>query len=662
MQQSGGATLGYRPEVDGLRAIAVVAVILFHAHLGVAPGGYVGVDVFFVISGYLISSIIMRESEQGRFSFVRFYERRIRRIFPALFVVLTTTTIASWFILPPEALQTFSQSLVATVAFVSNFFFWLKSGYFGGDADLFPLNHMWSLSVEEQFYIVFPFVVLIGYATRRWLLHVIVLGAFILSLALCIYVTRHHQMAAFFFTPLRAWELLAGVILAMNEARWRPALDRQRWVPILLETLGLVAIIVPVITYNNATAFPGWTAAVPVFGSALLILASRPTTPIGRLLASRPMVVIGLLSYSAYLWHQPLFALVRTTDLAQYGRPLFGALILVTFALAALTWKYIEQPFRHGGRFNRLQIFGGFFLLSGALLAFGGAGHLFKGFPDRYDADTLALNATTAYSPQRDRCHTDGLNYLKPAVSCRYLGGPARWAVFSDSHGPEIAYALAEDLKPRGEGVLHLTFSGCQPALQFESNGPGCSAWIQESMAYLERTPEITNVVMVFRYSFHLFGDEAPVYPRLPNERPKFLLDRSSDEARRAYVDSFEAMVRQLTAAGKHVYVIKPVPNLPGHVERYVFNTHRNEPGFESGVTMDYYHARNAYILPAFDQLAQIPGVTILDPVPALCDAQRCASLIDGKAMYFDANHLSVAGAHRVLDDLIARGTLSLSR
>jgi len=660
MQQSGGGILGYRPEVDGLRAVAVVAVILFHAHLGVAPGGYVGVDIFFVISGYLISSIIMRESEQGNFSFLRFYERRIRRIFPALFVVLTATAIASWFILPPEALQTFTQSLVATVGFVSNLFFWLKSGYFGGDADLFPLNHMWSLSVEEQFYIVFPFVVIIGYATRRWLLHAIILGTFVASLALCIYYTRHHQMAAFFLTPLRAWELLAGVIIAMNESRWRPALEQRRWLPILMELAGLAAILIAIATYSDATPFPGWTAAVPVLGSALLIVAARPTSPVGRILASRPVVFIGLLSYSAYLWHQPLFALARASGLAEHGRPMFAALIAITFLLAALTWKFVEQPFRQKGRFSQLQIFGGFFVLSGALVAFGAAGHLSKGFPGRYDADTLALNATTAYSPERDRCHTDGVGYLKPEVSCRYLGGTTRWAVFSDSHGPEIAYALAEELRPRGQGVLHLTFSGCQPALQFPASGPGCSAWIQDSMAYLKRSPEITDVVVVFRYSFHLFGDEAPVYPRLPNDRPKFLPERSPDEARRAYVESFVEMVRQLTAAGKRVYVVKPIPNLPGHVERYIFDAQRDAPGFQTGVTMDYYRARNAYILPVFDRLDALPGVTVLDPVPSLCNAERCASLIDGKAMYFDANHLSVAGARHVFDDQIARGVLRL--
>jgi peptidoglycan/LPS O-acetylase OafA/YrhL len=253
----------YRPEIDGLRAVAVVAVILFHTNLGVATGGYVGVDVFFVISGYLISSIILRELSQKKFTFLGFYERRIRRIFPALFVTLIATSIASWIILPPNQLQTYAQSLVATTAFASNIFFWLKSGYFGGDAELFPLTHMWSLSVEEQYYIFFPFLAIVAGWGRKWLLDVLMGLGLLVSLWLCLDYAPREQMMAFFLTPMRAWELLFGVFIAMHEARWRPALARIRFAGPVIELAAAAMILIPIWLYDSTTLFPGWSAVPP---------------------------------------------------------------------------------------------------------------------------------------------------------------------------------------------------------------------------------------------------------------------------------------------------------------------------------------------------------------------------------------------------------------
>lgn len=656
-----GGVAGYRPEVDGLRAIAVTAVILFHTNLGLATGGYIGVDVFFVISGYLISSIIMREMDGGRFTFVGFYERRIRRIFPALFVVLVATTAASWFILPPEQMQTYAQSVVATTGFAANAFFWLKSGYFGGDAELFPLIHMWSLAVEEQYYIVFPFLVMIAAGARRRWLPWLMGGVFMASFIACIVITDREPLAAFFLTPMRAWELLAGVFIALYERPWREALGRVRGASPALELTAFAAVIAPIFLFDSATAFPGAIAAIPVFGTAALILVCTPTSPVGRLLASKPFVAIGLISYSAYLWHQPLYALSRVHGIAEQGPVVYLVLIAATFALAWLSWRFVEQPFRDRNRYGRLTIYIAFVVLSGALVAAGVAGHVGKGFPGRFDKATLALNATAAFSPRRTECHADPANPLTATTSCRYFEGPAHWAVLGDSHGVELAYALAERLRPSNQGLVHMTYSGCQAALTFEANNAGCSVWLRDNVAWLERAPDVTDVVVVFRHSFHLFGDQTKTFPRVPDTAPLFLRDRSPEEARRAYVDSLTELVRRLSASGKRVYVVKPVPELPTHVERYIFARDRNEPGRITGAPMAFYRARNAYILTALAELDAIPNVSLLDPVPTLCDADRCRSIINDQSMYFDADHLSLDGARRVVADQIAAGALPVA-
>lgn len=660
MSVAGGETR-YRPEIDGLRAIAVVAVIAFHTNLGVATGGYIGVDVFFVISGYLISSIIFRELAQKRFTFAGFYERRIRRIFPALFVVLVATTLAAWWILPPQQLQTYAQSLVATTTFLSNVFFWLKSGYFGGDAELFPLTHMWSLSVEEQYYVVFPVLALVAVSGRRWLLNAVMGAVLLASLGLCLAFVQRDQMLAFFLTPMRAWELMFGVFVAMHETRWRAVLARGRIGSTALELAAAAMIIAPIFLYDSATVFPGWSAIPPVLGSALLILLARPDSVTGRVLASRPFVFVGLLSYSAYLWHQPLYALSRVLGLTERGAWVYLVLIALTFGLAWLSLKFVEAPFRVRGRFTRRQIYAGFFAGSALLIALGLAGHFRAGFPERFSPQVLAVAATGAPSPLRDRCHVEGVDAPGPEAACRYfVREPAHWAVLGDSHGVEVAYAVAERLRPAGQGLVHLTFSGCQPALTFESSNPGCSDWMRRSVTWLEGRGEITDVIVVFRHSFYLQGDQTRTYPEPPGADPNFLTDLPPDEARARYVASLTGLVRRLTASGRRVYVMAPIPDLPTHVERYTFRGDPMDAGRVTGVTMDFHRARNAIIDPVLQRLDALPGVSLLEPARAVCGPTRCASLIDGKAMYFDDNHFSLEGARRFVDGEVARGALPL--
>lgn len=340
----------YRAEVDGLRALAVVPVIMFHAGFSIFSGGFVGVDVFFVISGYLITLIILDDIDGGGFSFFDFYERRARRILPALFVVIVFCAVLSFFIMMPSQLKDFSGSIVATVLFFSNVFFWKDSGYFDAAAEEKPLLHTWSLAVEEQFYMFFPlFLILCLRRGSRFALGAIFFMA-VLSIFLSEWGWRHEKLANFYLMPSRIWELLIGSVSAFVMRRGPDKSDT-------LSFIGLLGIIVSIFFYDNETPFPSFYALVPVLGAALVLIFSGGGTVVSRILSAKPMVAVGLISYSAYLWHQPLFAFSRLwflTDPPQYA---MGLLAVISLVLATLSWSVVERPFRNRKNFGRRAIY-----------------------------------------------------------------------------------------------------------------------------------------------------------------------------------------------------------------------------------------------------------------------------------------------------------------
>ena len=331
----------YRPEIDGLRSVAVLPVILFHAGVGIFSGGYVGVDIFFVISGYLITTIILSQIIAGRFSLLEFYSRRSRRILPALFLVIACTIPLAFLLMLPSQFNDFSQSVAAVTIFASNILFWKESGYFAAAAELKPLLHTWSLAVEEQYYVLFPLLLLglwrLGARPALMVLGVI-FGA---SLIASQFLSTRAPDANFFLLLSRAWELLAGSLCAI----W--ILKRGRSGHALASTLGLGLILASIFLYDSDTPFPSVYALAPVAGTALIILFADGGTPVGRLLAMRGPVFIGLISYSAYLWHQPLFALARLASPDHPPMAVMMALAALSIGLAFLSWKYVEQPTRH---------------------------------------------------------------------------------------------------------------------------------------------------------------------------------------------------------------------------------------------------------------------------------------------------------------------------
>ncbi|MFW5328902.1 acyltransferase family protein [Hydrogenophaga sp. ZJX-1] len=346
----------YRREVDGLRALAVLPVILFHAGFEVFSGGFVGVDVFFVISGYLITTIILSELEQGNFSIINFYERRARRILPALFLVMLVCLPFAWLFLLPSEMKGFAESLVAVPLFVSNILFWRESGYFDAAAELKPLLHIWSLSVEEQYYVIFPlFLILTWRLGKRSILVFLAIFA-LASLGAAHWGSKLNPAAAFYLLPTRVWELLIGAFVAFHlsaKIRTNPSPTAQE----IGSVAGLGLLLYSVLVFDKSTPFPSLYTLVPTVGTALIILYASQFTFVGRMLGMKVFVGVGLISYSAYLWHQPLFAFARHRGLTEFDRGAFLVLVSLSLLLAGASWHLVERPFRSKKLVSRNKIF-----------------------------------------------------------------------------------------------------------------------------------------------------------------------------------------------------------------------------------------------------------------------------------------------------------------
>lgn len=394
----------YRPEIDGLRTVAVVPVILYHAQFPLFSGGFVGVDVFFVISGFLITSILLGDLEKSRFSILRFYEKRARRILPALFFVILASLPFAWFMMLPDPFENFAQSVVATIFFSNNILLNMTSGYWDLSAEFKPLLHTWSLGVEEQFYIVIPVIIFLTWRYARQLMLPIFVALAVTSFAWCQATMARSPDAAFYMVHTRAWELLLGSIAALLSHRAVPV---NRDLP---AALGLGCILVATFTFDQDTPFPSYTALLPAAGTALILYYARSGGLVARLLSAGPMVGIGLISYSLYLWHQPIFAFARIGSVDPLSHLLYLPLILLTGALSYLSWRYVESPFRDPVRVpvRGLTLFslGG----AGTLIAAAMVVYLGYGMPGRFfdmDRDEIA-GAYISYNMRVHRYSKDG--------------------------------------------------------------------------------------------------------------------------------------------------------------------------------------------------------------------------------------------------------------
>lgn len=632
----------YRPEVDGLRAIAVMTVILFHAGFNWLSGGFLGVDVFFVISGYLITGILVAEVESGRFSLAGFYERRARRILPALVLVVSMSLPFAWFLLAPDDLVRFARSVASIFVFSSNIQFFRESGYFDAAAETKPMLHTWSLAVEEQYYVLFPLLLLLLRRLDWRLLLPAVTGLLVLSLVGAEWLSRHYPAASFFLLPSRAWELMLGALVAILLRRPHVSFWRAGWRGEVGGAAGLLMIVVSMFVIDDGSRHPGFITLLPALGAALLIFFSSASTLTGRLLAARVPVFLGLISYSAYLWHQPVFAFYRH---AFDQAPSSGvALLLISgvLVLAYLTYRWIETPFRRKSLFSRRQVLTAAAVVSAAFVLLGVAGVAGRGFSFmRLDADGMHWMTSLQSSPEREACHTNAGESLAPSAACVYLVPDARWAVLGDSHGVELAYALATRLQAKGIGLKHLTYSGCVPAYGRQDEAVRCADWTTRSVGYLKSTPAIDTVVVTYRLNAALFGNHDGSYPHLP--------DRVGEVERARRWSALRDMLAELSAAGKRVVFVMQAPELPRPMSTLIF---RHRGGDIKGVSPEWWARRGEYVN---SRLGELPaGVKLVDPALLLCDLKTCRAGVAGISYYFDDNHLSLSGAGLVADQILS--------
>ena len=633
-----------------------MAVVLFHAKLGPFSGGYVGVDIFFVISGFLITSIVVREIANGTFSIADFYERRIRRIFPALFVVIFTSFVIGWFVLTPADYLQFAKSAIKASVFISNIGFNDTAGYFAPAAETQPLLHTWSLSVEEQFYVVAP-LVLIGLSRLSSRSRTLVVAAVALaSLAWAEWGVRNEWSSAFYFVQSRAWELMTGAVLALGIV---PAV-RSRAVAEALGLAGLVMIAVAVFAYTEATPFPGVAALLPCLGAALIIhAATSPATFVQRLLASAPVVGIGKISYSLYLWHWPLLAFAVYASDGPLGQHERLALIAIAAVLSVLSWRYVEQPARAraGAASQRRSVFvaGAASIVACAIasqLIVRSNGALWRLSPEAQmfaSAATVKLRDDAICNVSRQRGPTE-----RPG--CR-IGAEAAsrpdFILWGDSHALAVAQTFSDTAREMGRQGIYIATGGCPPLFGLEKISARTFAKCQSGASQVEALlgqQHISDIFIIARWGLYAEGtanvNETKVHVR------RFV---EADEVanREAFTRYLQQTVETLTRAGHRVTLFGPVPelpyNLPSAVVRDIMRGHNFvQTAGAYSQPRAAFDLRQHTVNDALKQLSGQPGVRVFYPGQVLCDDVSCRALDGATPLYIDDDHLSAAGAAKL--------------
>lgn len=628
----------YRPEIDGLRAVAVMAVVLYHAGMGF-PGGFVGVDVFFVISGFLITSLILKDLEAGKFTLANFWERRARRIIPACAVMVFTVLAAGWFLLLPSDYANLGKSAVSQSIFGANIYFWRNTSYFGGTAEEKPLLHTWSLAVEEQFYLIVPLLLLLLFRfhplRRRGVLVGLFSTALLGSLLVSILSLPHAPAATFYLLPTRAWELLCGSIVAIL-----PAAQIRPWLRECLSWLGLFLVLGSCLLYTKQTPFPGLAALPPCIGTALFISATHspsPSTP-ARLLSTRPVVFVGLVSYSFYLWHWPVFALTNYWALLPLSLTHRITMVVGSFILAIISWRLVETPFRKRNRCpSRHSIFAFGALATAILAASGFAIKQATGFPNRFPAEVqqLAL-AKQDMGFVNDLTTQDILEGRLTSFGNPSSQSPVRWLVWGDSHAMAALPAFDALLKERHLAGLAATHSATAPVLDYYLDdpnglGPEAPAFSQAVLDYVT-THKIPNVVLVANWEAH-DGNQPPPQGAIP--------------FRTAVLETVHA----IRNAGAVPWLLLTVPRSQFDVPRgLAWSLH-------FGRDISRYcikpGSKPRFLSQGTEFLASLrqAGARVLDPGPAFLSHDHSHYIISsaGIPLYRDEGHLTTYGAHSVL-------------
>lgn len=622
----------YRPDIDGLRAIAVVIVILYHFGFGGTPGGFIGVDVFFVISGFLITTILRTEYLSGKLTLLRFIERRIRRIYPALLAVMAVSSLLAFMLFMTDDLKLFGKSAASTAIFRSNINFWREAGYFDVSGLTKPLLHTWSLSIEGQFYLIFP--VCFAVAARvfpRLLPAGVAAAAVLLFLYSTEIVTFVGKDAAFYLLRSRAWELLLGAALALGIV---PGL-RTAALQNLAGVTGIAMIVGGSVLMSDALLFPGPWALVPTIGAALIIWSGNHDAPphgVARALGRKPLVGIGLISYSLYLWHWPVLVFAKyfaIRDLHWYET---AALAVIVVPISYLSWRYIEVPFRRTGPSitSRFVYFGSLAACAAAIGLFGIAASS-NGMPWRLTPEVRNLLAATK---GRDlppaNLHDLPIDGFKLGTGT----SGASFALWGDSHSRALSPAIDHIAKSRGISGYLFTKPGCMPTAVTNHLSSQCAAYASAVTDFISRS-DIKTVLLVARWSAY----------------PRWWQDAAGGGDLSSFETDFASSLRQtvdtLVGHGVSVIVVEEPPNAGDNAPNPT--ARRLHFGRENSNSFPIYSHTEGTIF-SDERLRSIVGdhASVVPSHRAFCDNDICSSVGDGLPYYFDDDHVSPYGAEKI--------------
>lgn len=680
----------YRPDIDGLRCWAILPVVAYHAGLPGVTGGFIGVDIFFVISGFLITSLVRNEILAQKFNLKDFYARRARRLFPALFFMMAVSSVLAWLLLMPDELEDFGESLATASAFSSNILFWSEAGYFEGPSDFKPLLHTWSLAVEEHFYLLFPALLLAIRNQSFRNLIAIITGLAIASFAMQMYYIDRSPDAAFFLSPNRFWELLIGSITAV--ALYHSSLSlRIKPVQELLAIVGISCLLYSIFVFDNNTRFPGNAALLPCIGTALLIITgANGTTLINRGLQWRPLVAVGLISYSLYLWHWPVLVFLKHITI----RP--PSAIETTFALigsgvlAWLSWRFIERPFhtppaeRAARRktqspkitlnFNRKT-----FVVSGGamvvLMAFGLALDQRDGAPNRLPLSVAKIAGFANDIPKELKpCTGKSTEEIATTGFCeigieqsnsKEKGTGAKTADFllwGDSHGMVLVPSFMKAAQATNRLGLNATRNGCAPMLgAYRPKADPDKECVDFNNAVIETirsNPSIRTVILAARWAIYVDGN------RYKNESGKALqlidqdsIEASAAESVRVAQRALTRTINQVNQLGRNVVVIAGIPEVGWDTPRILAKSAWYKRNVSIAPSRIEHELRQRQINQLLASLSPQQAL-VFRPDALLCPNEYCYIERDGDPLYVDDDHLSTVGT-RLLEPLINEILLS---
>jgi len=624
-----------------------MSVVLYHFGVPALGGGFVGVDIFFVISGFLIGGILWRElSTTGQLSLTRFYTRRIRRLAPAFAVMALLTFGVGWAVLLPFEFREFGKGLIAATLYLANIIFYRQSGYFDTSAEDKVFLHTWSLSVEEQFYIVLPLLLLV-FARRQTVVPIALAGVFAASLIANIIVTPDNQTATFYLFQYRAWELLAGVLLAIYGRKSAMRSPYFAWV----SWLGLCLVLASIMFITPARGFPGYQAIFPVAGAVMILLNGKHDNLVNRLLSSPVPVAIGLISYSLYLWHWPVLVLSRYYR-DGYSGPLESSMwIGVSVGLAWLSWRYVERPFRRSAVLPTRVVFSGAAVVSVTLVAMGAGVFFTHGVPARFSAETrVHIAATGDFLQDFSRCAVSRSGPLAGIEICPV--GPRDKApqvlIWGDSHLRAYYEGIAQIAREKEVPAIVIWHAGCPPLFGIEkqetaatpTEDAACTTANKTMRAAMSKLPSIRRVLLVGRWAYYAQG--SGIGRDFSN---KITLSGGSFD--QAATDT----IAELRAYFDQIYVLRQTPEIPQYDSRDISRRLAHGGLGQSGIS-DALMSVSRDDLQARSDAADAPfralegdALTFLDPWPFLCGATRCAAIRDGTGMYFDNNHITNSAA-----------------